>query len=235
MNHPFTPLSETEFKALDYFLLRDVDADETMTIEMFDGYLHAIAIAPVTVPPKRWLPKVWGTAAMMPPMESLDQLNHILGLVMRHYNSVIAGLKAEPREVDPVWLTQPYRGKEYDEAQGWAYGFIEGMTLCADAWLPMLETSEGQAWYRPSALLRAEDFHSDQEALTKTPAMRAKLAAQIPEAVLAMHAYWLPFRHAVHEPALAKAMSPKVGRNEPCPCGSGRKFKKCCGLAGSLH
>ena len=23
---------------------------------------------------------------------------------------------------------------------------------------------------------------------------------------------------------------PKVGRNEPCPCGSGKKFKKCCGL-----
>jgi len=21
----------------------------------------------------------------------------------------------------------------------------------------------------------------------------------------------------------------KTGRNEPCPCGSGRKFKKCCG------
>ncbi|MCU7839825.1 MAG: SEC-C domain-containing protein [Candidatus Thiodiazotropha sp. (ex Lucinoma annulata)] len=23
---------------------------------------------------------------------------------------------------------------------------------------------------------------------------------------------------------------PKVGRNEPCPCGSGKKFKKCCGV-----
>ena len=22
---------------------------------------------------------------------------------------------------------------------------------------------------------------------------------------------------------------PKVGRNDPCPCGSGRKFKQCCG------
>ena len=22
---------------------------------------------------------------------------------------------------------------------------------------------------------------------------------------------------------------PAVGRNEPCPCGSGRKYKKCCG------
>ena len=23
--------------------------------------------------------------------------------------------------------------------------------------------------------------------------------------------------------------SPKIGRNDPCPCDSGRKFKKCCG------
>jgi preprotein translocase subunit SecA len=25
--------------------------------------------------------------------------------------------------------------------------------------------------------------------------------------------------------------APKVGRNEPCPCGSGKKYKKCCGVA----
>jgi SWIM/SEC-C metal-binding protein len=30
------------------------------------------------------------------------------------------------------------------------------------------------------------------------------------------------------EPVLA---DPKVGRNEPCPCGSGKKFKKCCSAA----
>ncbi|MDD5130067.1 MAG: preprotein translocase subunit SecA [Candidatus Omnitrophica bacterium] len=28
---------------------------------------------------------------------------------------------------------------------------------------------------------------------------------------------------------VAQPHSPKVGRNEPCPCGSGKKFKKCCG------
>ncbi len=27
--------------------------------------------------------------------------------------------------------------------------------------------------------------------------------------------------------------APKVGRNDPCPCGSGKKYKKCCGAAGS--
>ncbi len=32
---------------------------------------------------------------------------------------------------------------------------------------------------------------------------------------------------AAQTPAIRTA--PKVGRNEPCPCGSERKFKKCCG------
>ncbi|MBO5220083.1 MAG: SEC-C domain-containing protein, partial [Clostridia bacterium] len=27
----------------------------------------------------------------------------------------------------------------------------------------------------------------------------------------------------------APARTPKVGRNDPCPCGSGKKYKKCCG------
>jgi len=27
---------------------------------------------------------------------------------------------------------------------------------------------------------------------------------------------------------------PKTGRNDPCPCGSGKKFKKCCGTGASL-
>ena len=30
-------------------------------------------------------------------------------------------------------------------------------------------------------------------------------------------------------PATIKLTEPKIGRNDPCPCNSGRKFKKCCG------
>jgi SWIM/SEC-C metal-binding protein len=30
------------------------------------------------------------------------------------------------------------------------------------------------------------------------------------------------------------SVSEKVGRNEPCPCGSGKKYKKCCGGPGAL-
>jgi uncharacterized protein len=235
MTDTFASLSDDEFHELDMFLLNEVDSDEVMTIDILDGYLHAIAIAPVTLHPKQWLPQVWGMGTFMPPMESIDQLNHVLGLVMRHFNGIIAGLQREPQELSPVWATMTYRGKDYDEAEGWAYGFVEGMKLCWKDWQPILETPEGKSWFRPIALLGEESYSSDQDELTKTPARRSKIAQQIPEAVLAMHAYWLPLRQAIYQREMAKAMQPKVGRNDLCPCGSGKKFKKCCGAASNLH
>ena len=29
--------------------------------------------------------------------------------------------------------------------------------------------------------------------------------------------------------ATFRRLAPKVGRNDPCPCGSGKKYKHCCG------
>jgi uncharacterized protein len=237
MTNPFEPLSEDEFEELDQFLLYDVDTEEVMMSDIMDGFLHAIAIGPTTLHPKQWLPKIWGTEDMMPPMDSVEELNHMLGLVMRHFNSIIAGLEADPREISPCWSTMTYEGdeREYDDAEGWAYGFVQGMRLCWSDWQPLLSTPQGQAWFRPIALLGEDDFSADQDKLTRTPAMRAELALEIPQAVLALHAHWLPLRRAVYERELAKSMQPKVGRNEPCPCGSGKKFKKCCGAAADLH
>ena len=41
------------------------------------------------------------------------------------------------------------------------------------------------------------------------------------------------FFHSAHAPkgTPIRHAQPKVGRNEPCPCGSGKKHKKCCGAA----
>ncbi len=40
-----------------------------------------------------------------------------------------------------------------------------------------------------------------------------------------------PFRTPANriDPGVAVRSAPKVGRNAPCPCGSGKKYKKCCG------
>jgi len=49
--------------------------------------------------------------------------------------------------------------------------------------------------------------------------------------VAAVYAHFGPAREKQNAPAVA---AEKVGRNDPCPCGSGKKFKKCCGLSSSV-
>ena len=39
---------------------------------------------------------------------------------------------------------------------------------------------------------------------------------------------WIYARTLRQGPAPIKSATPKVGRNDPCPCGSGKKFKQCC-------
>jgi len=230
------PLSEDEQEELDGLLL-EVDADQGMTLDTLDGFLHAIAIGPETVMPSQWMPKVWGLdgGGMMPPMDSLEQVNHLMGLIMRHYNSIIGGLQQSPPELAPVWPIYGYGPQDAEDAEGWAQGFVEGVKLSQTAWQPLLNDPQGQQWYRPIALLGDEDVPPEWDDLTRTPAQRAALTAQIENSVLKMHAYWLPLRQAIAERQTAQAMSAKVGRNEPCPCGSGKKFKKCCGSPVDLH
>jgi preprotein translocase subunit SecA len=65
-----------------------------------------------------------------------------------------------------------------------------------------------------------------------------KSSGSIPrqKATLTFREEGLPLGELPNVAALLGASSPqatvsrqKVGRNEPCPCGSGKKFKKCCG------
>jgi preprotein translocase subunit SecA len=47
-----------------------------------------------------------------------------------------------------------------------------------------------------------------------------------------IHSQYKALTKTKEQPEPAKSPEPsakKVGRNEPCPCGSGKKYKKCCG------
>ena len=236
MTNLFTPLTESELQELDQFLLYDVQSDESMTSDTLDGYLHSIAIGPTSLTPQQWMPDIWGEgSSMMPPVESIEQLTHILSLIMRHFNGIITGLEQQPRDIYPIWCTSEYRGKEYGDAEGWAYGFTEGKKLCLNDCEPLLKTPQGQDWYRPIGLLGEDEFSSEQDKLTKTSAQRGKLALQVPEAIVAMFEYWLPYRQAVYEREVAKTLQPKVGASKECPCGSGKKYHTYCGSASVLH
>ncbi len=40
---------------------------------------------------------------------------------------------------------------------------------------------------------------------------------------------WIFMDGSTPKPKQVVRETPKIGRNEPCPCGSGKKYKKCCG------
>ena len=64
--------------------------------------------------------------------------------------------------------------------------------------------------------------HEERESFKGMPA-RPQIESDIPET------YARQSPHDAEKPTPFKREEPKVGRNDPCPCGSGRKFKKCCG------
>ena len=48
--------------------------------------------------------------------------------------------------------------------------------------------------------------------------------------VCAMRSWWRDYHRRLDAAAIPfQRGAPKVGRNDPCPCGSGKKYKKCCG------
>lgn len=235
--HPMmAPLSEGEHEELEDYLL-DLGAVDGMSLDMLDGFLHALAIGPETVMPSRWLPRVWGRddGGLLPPVDELDQANHLLGLVMRHFNSIVWNFEQNPVVLSPMWTTTRFDVGEFEDAEMWAYGFTEAVKLNPAAWDPLFKHPEGQRWYHPIHLLGAEDVSPEEEALTRTPEQREALTRQIDASLREIHAFWLPLRQAVAERQTAQRMRTKVGRNEPCPCSSGKKFKKCCGAPSELH
>ncbi len=235
-----TPLSDQELDALELFLL-DLETEEGMTLDMLDGYLHAIVIGPETLMPHQWVPQVWGqqAGAMVPPAADPDEASRVLAWVMRHHNSIVSDFEQHPPQPQPLWPTvqhgQGDQVREFQDAEAWAYGFVEGVKLNLAAWHPLLTDPQGLRWFRPIGLLGSDGFSADQDALTRTPEQREALAADIAESLVRIHAFWLPLRHAVRERDTAQRLRAKVGRNEPCPCGSGKKFKKCCGAPSELH
>jgi uncharacterized protein len=236
-----SPLSEEEFDELDEFLISDLTSDETLTIMGLDGYLTAMAVGPTTVSPGYWLPGVWGPSADdTPAFQSAAQAQHVLGLILRHMNGIIDDLENDLDGFEPVFGVSRVddNDREYIDGEAWAMGFMQGLMLVRQDWQALIDSEQGREWLEPIRLLGALDLTEEVLDFVDTPEERETLTKRIPASVAAIHRFWLPHRQAVYERALAAKVQrtePKAGRNDPCPCGSGKKFKKCCGAAATLH
>lgn len=225
--HLDAPLSDKEFQELDRFLLCDRCADDGMTMDSLHGYLTALAIGPEQVPMAEWLPQVWGSfGARGPQFKDEKEAQRITGLIARFMNEVVITFEVAPKEFEPLYCEHEHEGALLIDGEAWAWGFWQGMQLRADAWNP-IHASNLAPLLRPIYLLGADEIEEEEERLVDDPVKRHRLAIEVEAAIPHIHKFWQPLRKSAVQQVQRAA--PKTGRNEPCACGSGKKFKNCCG------
>ena len=234
------PLSDDEFDELDDLLLSDDLSEECMDVITLEGFLTSISIGPVTVTPEHWLPHVFGSDPEdpMPEFPSIKVFERVVNLIMRFYNSVIMIFEIAPEEFSPTFYIREMEGKTYTIVDEWCSGFLQGIALAGEAWQPLLDEKPGIL--RPFQLFATAEGWAELDAAEDEAAMHAEWSSKIEPTVHEIHAYWLPYREGsgktLTSPHLKRAASKqKVGRNAPCPCGSGKKNKHCCGSGRTLH
>jgi len=219
-------LTEAELDRLGKFL-ETCNGGEAMNLEELDGFFTALVAGPRVVMPSEYLPLVWGRPGDEPVFEDIEEANEILGLMMRQWNTIATTL-AKGEAHMPVLL------EEEDgvvHGNDWAHGFIRGTLLDHEAWLEMMEEEKRFGWFLPILVLHHED---DED-----PKMRPRpLTPDRRESAIAMMAGGAlnAYRHFRETGAPERTAKPQrarvvIGRNDPCPCGSGKKYKRCCGCA----
>ena len=166
----------------------------------------------------------------------LDQAQATIGAVMAHYNRVAKGLSQNLPEYEMILGSDPNSDDTLWEP--WISGFERAMRLRPEAWEATLESDDGEVRSAVPMILALHEIDVgtsslDDAAIDELDEIAPDL---IPQMVLALNAWTKgeALERGAPAPATLVRPRPKVGRNDPCPCGSGRKFKKCCGAA-TLH
>jgi uncharacterized protein len=224
------PLSDEELDRLDDFLLERIDEDAAtdgrdegvIGVSELDGFLTAVVSGPVTVMPSRWLPVLYGD---FPPVWSqTEEAEEILSLLLRHMNDISFWLLEEPDEFEPLYLESTASEKPVIVVDEWCEGYMRGVGITFDEWISAPEIAD---LLDP---IRAFTGETNWLAHRVDHAEAAKLRDAIVTNVAAIHAHWLSLRESAIAPLVPfRREAPRVGRNDPCTCGSGRKYKKCCG------
>lgn len=220
-------LSEADLQRLEDLLASEIFQGEAMTLDELQGFLCAIVSGPESIAPSQWLPAALGES---PRYESAEQAKEALDLLMRFYNQTAQAL--EDGEALDFVLYRPDESSEYDY-ETWCRAYLEGVDFSPVDWERTGDSGEVEELLFPIVTLAGE--LSVQTRRRLKPDAFAELLQSCREdlagVVLDIHRYWLARRA---KPATLKSGA-AVGRDDPCPCGSGKDFKRCCGAPDRLH
>jgi len=186
-------------------------------LDALHGLCAAISMGPEVQPTPRWIDAVLGEEAA----EAHDA--GLRGLLERFRASTAAELEARTL-VPRAHRTRTGR----EEYAGWCGGFLDGVDVCETDWFAAADPEELDELLFPIELLAGALPERERAAYKPNEWRRLVRDAEdtLADSVVRLADYWAIVRAP---PATIRRDQPKVGRNDPCPCGSGRKFKQCHG------
>lgn len=222
------PQPVDEFSDLADFLDIASDTAPCMDMPTLEGFLAAVAIGPQLVLPSQWLPWVWDMehGKEEPAFDNQEQASRILSLLMRKYNSLVDAIDSVSAPFEPALGHDEQYG-----AQQWCAGFLHAAVFDEAAWSGLMFTRPG--WFTPFMRLGTAEGAD----ITAAAGDAQTWIDAIVPALMRIRAHWRQSPANAQGPWLDDLQggmplvrtAPKVGRNDPCPCGSGKKFKRCCG------
>jgi uncharacterized protein len=192
-----------------------------------DGYLTGVVVSPDLLLPSRWLDMIWGENE--PTFDGLDQMQTVIAAVMDHYNAIIAALDTGFKQIEarrtadyrPLFLAASDK-PNHDVVRTWVRGFGKAMALAPKGWSSLAEDERLQPLLAP--FIGFLDFKDpDFEPADNIDELLDEAATAIPRATIILR------KIAQFSTAPAADRHGKIGRNDRCPCGSGLKYKRCCG------
>lgn len=234
------PLTDTDVVALDELLARIPEERDPLDAAMLDGFLVGVLLQPEPVPQSQWLPFVFdaqGGAVALP--ADVDRAR-ITDLIMRRYNE-LAACVAGREPFDPiVFELEDDAGRTVTGKAGiaalepWAVGFASALSA-----FPALQTAYDRDDELAAAVVGVlrhlpptDDADADERAeydAQQRDLERDAPLADLDDAIDEVVACVLDAAEITRPNRPLTRDTPKVGRNDPCPCGSGRKYKVCHG------
>ncbi|PKN68330.1 MAG: hypothetical protein CVU54_15485 [Deltaproteobacteria bacterium HGW-Deltaproteobacteria-12] len=234
-----------EAKNLDYTLSQVADCEASLYLEELHGFLFGLAVTPEPIMPSEWFPVVFGKDG--PLFDDERNAQECIGHLMAAYNRIMKDYN-EGRLKFPFDYSK-ITDDDFELVEGWAYGLFLALSLRPHLWEMSEDHTNKNDDAMPeeikdlinsccivTAIAIPEERDGIFEALpghtNKTDEeMEDILFGMLPVCVdiIREHGQKLHKKMFPGAPEQGSRPAGKVGRNELCPCGSGRKYKKCCG------
>ena len=232
--------TEAHAALLRTFLSSPQRAKGTMTYPQLAGFLFSMANAPELIPPSEWMPIAFNDQDAG--YETRDEAERVLQAMMALYNDC-GRERTEGSAVLPPGCEirpQPLDNLDADALLSqWARGFLAGHAYLEEIWDECtpdeLDKELGSmlmvlTFFASPRL--AEAYHKEGKGKTSLEHLAGTIVRIFPDALIEYaHLGRTIFQARCETGDLGQEPSdrPKIGRNDPCPCGSRKKFKKCCG------